>query len=141
LGLDFGTSNTYLVELNFAEEARQIDYFTFRVKPRVKDSLTDLQARITQAKAQGLLLKKNLEANAYERRVDFVCHSVKLEGAELTRGETVEVLERSKMPSSVDNERQNNLERLINGCWKIMKSSSDSPKCFHGRSTKEFYKG
>jgi Fic family protein len=100
LGLDFGTSNTYLVELDLAEDIRKTDYFSFRIRPRVKDVLAELEAKIARASKDGFLTLDTLEKHARDSRIDFVCHSIKIEGADLTRGETVDVLENAKNPSS-----------------------------------------
>lgn len=100
LGLDLGTSNTYLVEMKFAEEMRYTDYFSFRIKPTVKDQLADLHGKINELKKGGLLVTDVIRRHAFESRVDFVCHSVKLEGASITRGETYDILEGTKGPSS-----------------------------------------
>src|SRR5262249_50568027 len=87
-------------ELDLTEDVRKTDYFSFRIKPRVKDALAELEAKITVANKEGFLASERLDKHARDSRVDFVCHSVKIEGADLTRGETIDVLEKANLPAS-----------------------------------------
>lgn len=101
-GIDFGTSNCYAVNLWVVPKTRQSTYPEFKISQAVGTRLRDLELRISNEKEQGIITGEIIREFANKQAVDFIFHSIKIEGSPLTRGTTEELLEGRAQPTTKD---------------------------------------
>jgi fido (protein-threonine AMPylation protein) len=93
IGLDFGNSNSYLVQFaSFSKEIQGSQYPEFILSDRIKEQLRGLEIRISGLRADGRLTKSAIHNHARDQMLEVIFHSNKLEGNPLTKGETSSVL-------------------------------------------------
>lgn len=94
IGLDLGTSNSYVVNLwADAPAISKSNYPTFAVSESAGAQLRALEQRFQQAKSDGLLEKERVEEYSRHKQTEFVFHSIKIEGSTLSKGETEALVE------------------------------------------------
>jgi molecular chaperone DnaK (HSP70)/fido (protein-threonine AMPylation protein) len=91
-GIDFGTSNSYVVNLWSEPTVVDFEYPTFKVSESAGARLRNLQLSIEGAIKTNVLSPEEVLRLAKKRKTEFIFHSIKIEGSELTRGETEEAL-------------------------------------------------
>jgi Fic family protein/molecular chaperone DnaK (HSP70) len=98
-GLDFGTSNSYVVEFLSPSTSVpvQTSYPELRVSTRLTERLRELELLIGARRGEGLLNWQFIRRYAEKVKLNFVFHSNKIEGNRLTQGETQEAFD---LPSS-----------------------------------------
>lgn len=132
VGFDFGTSNSYLVR--FASIPREITasrYPEFTISNRVKDRLRQLELRINELRDAGLLAPERLREHAKNQALDFIFHSIKIEGSCLTRGETEDVLSRPERQGLSEQELEaKNLEVAYDWMLEHFNFAFDQPEMF-----------
>jgi len=101
-GIDFGTSNCYAVNLWVVPKTRQATYPEFKVSQAVGSRLRDLELRVSNEREQGIITGEILREFADKQTIDFIFHSIKIEGSPLTRGTTEELLEGRSQPTTKD---------------------------------------
>jgi len=113
VGIDFGTSNSYVVQfMKPVDIDSEIEYPTLDVIPATLDKLRELEKEILDYKASAMLAEKNIIKYSLDQMLLLVFHSNKIEGNPLTKGET-EIVFRKNDPSGLSKgEREAyNLER------------------------------
>lgn len=89
LGIDFGSSNSYLAKLlKPKEELESFEFPEFKIKPEVMDSLRELEKEIEGLRTRNLLNRQSMAEYAKDHILLLVFHSNKIEGSPLTKGET-----------------------------------------------------
>ncbi|HOS45885.1 MAG TPA: Fic family protein, partial [Paludibacter sp.] len=93
LGIDFGSSNSYLSKLlKPKDEIKPFEYPEFWIKPEVMDSLRVLEGEIEDLRTKNLLNRQTMSEYAMDKILLLVFHSNKIEGNPLSKGETETVL-------------------------------------------------
>ena len=87
-GVDFGTSNSYVVNLWSESVSRDVDYPFFAISESAGNQLRLLEARIKKYQTDNLLTPSTVKALAQKQRTSFIFNSIKIEGSGLTKGET-----------------------------------------------------
>jgi fido (protein-threonine AMPylation protein) len=87
-GIDFGTSNSYVVNLWSEPVARDIDYPTLTISESTGSHLRTLEEKIKQYQKMNLLNAETAKKLADDQRSRFIFNSIKIEGSPLTKGET-----------------------------------------------------
>ncbi len=89
LGIDFGSSNSYLAKLLRAEEKVQsFEFPDYKIKSEVMDLLRKLEGEIDELRTGKALSKQAMMEYAKDQILLLVFHSNKIEGSPLTKGET-----------------------------------------------------
>jgi len=89
LGIDFGSSNSYLAKLLKPKEAVEtFDYPVFKIKSEVMNSLRELEKEIEELRTRNLLNRETISEYAKDQILLLVFHSNKIEGNPLSKGET-----------------------------------------------------
>jgi molecular chaperone DnaK (HSP70)/fido (protein-threonine AMPylation protein) len=101
-GIDFGTSNTYVVDLWSEAKTAISQYPSFRISDSAGLRLRNLDQKIDSTRQGGFLRGESVSKYAAEKQSDFVFHSIKIEGSGLTRGETIDLLEGRKVANNPD---------------------------------------
>ena len=119
LGIDFGTSNSYVVRFLCADnEIQASDYPEYKVNKAVMDRLRVLEEEILNCRNTGLLDSSKLQQYAKDKILVNVFHSNKIEGNPLTKGETEQfVVDIDKKPISIQEKEAKNLIDAYN--WMI----------------------
>jgi molecular chaperone DnaK (HSP70) len=96
-GIDFGTSNSYVVNLwseavSRDEVSRDIAYPTFSISESTGNQLRLLEVKIKEYQAAELLNADSVRRLAEKQRTGFIFNSIKIEGSSLSRGETERAL-------------------------------------------------
>lgn len=132
IGLDFGTSNSYLVRFaSIPEEVTATQYPEFTVSPKVKSRLMDLNLRIEEYREGGCFSKERLIQHAQEQALEIIFHSNKIEGNSLSKGETQLVLSDPKRDGLSKSQLEaKNLETAY--YWMLERADScfDQPESF-----------
>jgi Fic family protein len=112
IGLDFGNSNSYLVQFaSFSKEITASQYPQFTLRDTVKEQLRELEIKLTELRKDGKLTRPQIHAHARDQMLEVIFHSNKLEGNPLTKGETSSVLsDESDRRLSVKEQEAKNLE-------------------------------
>jgi len=93
LGIDFGTSNSYIAKLmSLTTKDEDIGYPKFEISHLVSESLREAEIEIQKNIKTGLLSLQNIQKHAKDRKLHMIFHSNKIENNPLTRGETEEAL-------------------------------------------------
>jgi hypothetical protein len=93
IGLDFGNSNSYLVQFaSFSKEISASEYPQFTLRDTVKEQLRGLEIRLNELRQKGQLTRSQIRAHAHDQMLEVIFHSNKLEGNPLTKGETESIL-------------------------------------------------
>jgi Fic family protein len=89
-GLDFGTSNSYVVEFLSPSVSPPVhsSYPELRLSARLRERLRELELEVTRLRDGGVLGPGLIQSHAERARLSFVFHSNKIEGNQLTQGET-----------------------------------------------------
>jgi Fic family protein len=119
LGIDFGTSNSYVVRFLCAnDEIQASDYPEYKVNKVVMDKLRILEAEIIKFRDEGLLTKDELKQHAKDKILVNVFHSNKIEGNALTKGETeLFIIDQEKEAVTRNEQEAKNLIEAYN--WVI----------------------
>jgi len=89
LGIDFGSSNSYVARLlRSQEESVPSEYPSFKIKPEIMDVLRELEGTIEELQTGNLLNRQAMSEYAKDQTLLLVFHSNKIEGNPLTKGET-----------------------------------------------------
>jgi hypothetical protein len=111
LGIDFGTSNSYVVRFLCAhDEIQASDYPEYKVNENIMNKLRQLEEEICECRKSGILTLEYIKQHAYDSILLNVFHSNKIEGNPLTKGETEKfVLDYDKQPVSMREREAKNL--------------------------------
>jgi len=99
-GIDLGTSNTYVVNLWAETKPVGSQYPNFRVSDSAGVRLRSLDQKIEAARKDGYIQVASAQSYARAKQSDFVFHSIKIEGSNLTKGETDALLEDRTTPTN-----------------------------------------
>lgn len=119
LGIDFGTSNSYVVRfLSTSDEIQTSDYPEYKVNKVVMDELRKTEEEILDCRGAGILNSEAIEQYARDKILVNVFHSNKIEGNPLTKGETeIFVVDQNRQPISRQEKEAKNLITAYN--WMI----------------------
>lgn len=87
-GIDFGTSNTYVVNLWSEAISRDIDYPIFTLSESAGNQIRLLEKKLIDYQSAKLLDSVAVKKLYGEQRAAFIFNSIKIEGSKLTKGET-----------------------------------------------------
>ena len=109
--MDFGTCNSYVASYLTPERKNQIaSYPEYEIARETSAVLLQLEQKCQELRASGILRPDNLIAHARKNELDFVFHSNKIEGNQLSKGQTEAVLEKvSSKQNSKDHREAVNL--------------------------------
>src|SRR3984957_2566224 len=112
LGLDFGTSNSYIVKFaSLPKDVKSHEYPLFGLRPAVKEKLRQLELSLEKLRQAGRISKQLLAGHAADQMLEIIFHSNKIEGNSLTKGETESLLSDSHRIRLTPTEREaKNLE-------------------------------
>jgi hypothetical protein len=97
VGFDFGNSNSYLVKfVSVQQEVKAWQYPEFKIRPKIKDRLQELEIRLVQLHEKGSLTEAKIRKHAEDQMLEVIFHSNKIEGSPLLKGETEAVLLRQQ---------------------------------------------
>ena len=132
LGLDFGTSNSYVVRfLSPAEEIVSADYPQFRVNEDVMEELRRLEEDISLRRSMGLFNDEMIFKSARESTLLMVFHSNKIEGNPLTKGETEAALRKGRVGDMSEKEQEAlNLEDAYKWMISNLEFMEEDPESF-----------
>lgn len=132
IGIDFGTSNSYLAKLvDLKSETKDICYPSFSISKSTTVSLLELETQINDHRESGLLNRKTVSEHAVTKIPHMVYHSIKIEGNKLTEGETVKLLEsKHDLGQSKDQKEAINLERAFEWVIQNLDALYDEPESF-----------
>jgi fido (protein-threonine AMPylation protein) len=129
-GIDFGTSNTYVVNLWSEPVVHDFDYPVFAISESAGSQLRKLELGIQTAKNSGLLTSDVLKSMMESRKVDFIFHSIKIEGSGLTRGETEQALSGSTPVTTKEMQEPLNVASAFDFIASNAAAYRDSPEGF-----------
>ncbi len=132
VGIDFGTSNSYLVKfLSIPQEKSGEQYPVLTISSRTKDRLRSLELRINEFRNKGCFLKANLIEHARKHALEAVFHSNKIEGNPLTKGETqTALLQLNRSQLSAKELEAKNLETAYYWMLEHFESFFEQPESF-----------
>jgi Fic family protein/molecular chaperone DnaK (HSP70) len=132
LGIDFGTSNSYVVRLlGSSEKQSPLQYPILEVRPGILDKLRLLELEIERSRNDGFLNKELLLKHAKSQALLVVFHSNKIEGNPLTKGETEKALF-SDVPDQLSKSQREafNLEKAYQWILENLDSCFQEPEAF-----------
>jgi Fic family protein len=144
IGIDFGTSNTYITKFisTKREEQPTIDFPNYTIKKLIKEKLRKHESDLRELRKQNFFTKEKLIRYAKKQKLLMVFHSNKIEGNPLTIGETDAVTkeEGSKIVSDVEIEARNLYQAYE---WSIENPEEylKSPESFFRELNKIILKG
>jgi Fic family protein len=132
VGIDFGTSNSYVVSfMKPVDIDSEIDYPTFNVIPATLDKLRELEKEILEYKTSGLLAEENIIKYSLDQMLLLVFHSNKIEGNPLTKGETETVIAKNDPSGFSKGEREAyNLEKAYKWMLENYNACIEEPEGF-----------
>ncbi|MBI5579945.1 MAG: Fic family protein [Deltaproteobacteria bacterium] len=132
IGIDFGTSNSYVVELlHTAEERLEDNYPEFSLNEEALENLRKLEKEILELRETGLLELGEIIKFYKDQMLLLVFHSNKIEGNPLTKGETEIILTKNNENNLNKNEREAyNLEKAFMWTLENYKSCFQEPQNF-----------
>ena len=132
LGIDFGTSNSYVVRfLSVIDEIQTSDYPEYTVNKAVMDKLRELEEEIEGCRKNGLFNNETIKQFAKDRILVNVFHSNKIEGNPLTKGETEAfITDHEKQPVSKQEREARNLIAAYNWMIDNVEYLSEDPEGF-----------
>lgn len=132
VGVDFGTSNSYLVKFaSIPHEITAAEYPQFSLSRKVKDALRKLEIKIADLREEGVLRNERLARHAKDQALEVIFHSNKLEGSPLTKGETESVLSASEVAVLSEKQREaKNLEVAYEWMLTSFESLFEQPEAF-----------
>ena len=132
VGIDFGTSNSYVVQfMKPADIDSEIEYPTFDIILATLDKLRELEKEILEYKASGLLAEENIIKYSLDQILLLVFHSNKIEGNPLTKGETETVIGKNDPSGLSKGEREAyNLERAYKWMLENYNACIEEPEGF-----------
>jgi Fic family protein len=93
IGVDFGTSNSYVVKfLKPIEDVGCAEYPDYKVKPRTTEKLREAEFHFKSYSESGLFSINKVIEFSKEQLLQLVFHSNKIEGSPLTKGETKKII-------------------------------------------------
>src|SRR5207244_7207114 len=126
-GLDFGTSNSYMVEFisSTIEPPSTASYPELRVSQKTVQRLRELSLQLDQLRLEGILTRSRILKHAADSALNFVFHSNKIEGSPLTIGET-EVLATQTSYLSTDEKEalgaKTAYDWMVENCESVLQS-------------------
>lgn len=133
VGIDFGTSNTYVTQFVSLKKpkAKSSTYPEYKISSETKNKLIKLETRINELRKDDLFSRELLIEHAKKERLLMVFHSNKLEGNPLTLGETARALtsNNGKLSEKPQLEAQN-LDKAYYWVIDNSESYSQSPEMF-----------
>ncbi len=107
-GVDFGMSNSFAVRFFQPDtpEPESAGYPELAISQRTVDRLRDLELRLSELRDTGRLDNDRVARQARAQKLDFVFHSNKIEGNQLTKGETLAVWNSPRSYGLSDSERE-----------------------------------
>ena len=132
VGIDFGTSNSYLVKfLSIPPVISGHEYPILTISRTIKDRLRALQLRIEELRNKGSFTKDRLIEHAKKHALEVIFHSNKIEGNPLSKGETQTVIaQASRSLLSVKELEAKNLETAYNWVLDNFESLFERPEAF-----------
>lgn len=131
LGLDFGTSNSYLVKfISVPREVSTNQYPEFTLRSKVKEQLRELELRLQGMRIAGRLTPERLMEHARDKMLEVIFHSNKIEGNPLTKGETQDVLASKKRTLTDKEQEAKNLEQAYKWMLDNVESCLKAPESF-----------
>ena len=92
-GVDFGTSNSYAVNVWATPIDKFSRYPKFSLSNSAGERLRKTELAIQKAREDGVLNGDSAKEYSKREQANFIFHSIKIEGSSLTRGETEALLE------------------------------------------------
>lgn len=132
LGLDFGTSNSYLVKFaSIPKELTVHEYPLFALRPAIKEKLRQFELRLEKLRQAGRLSKQRLVGHAADQMLEIIFHSNKIEGNSLTKGETISLLSDAHRSALTPTEREaKNLEIAYKWMIENAGECGETPELF-----------
>jgi len=132
VGFDFGTSNSYLVRFaSIQQEITAARYPEFTIANRVKERLRELELKISELREAGVFTVERLKEHAKSQALDFIFHSNKIEGNQLSRGETENVLAHPEKRQLSEQEREaKNLQEAYRWMLENYDTFFEQPEAF-----------
>ncbi len=108
LGVDFGTSNSYVARFVVPKEkiGEQASYPEYEVSRDTEARLLKIEHRCQELRKHGILSRDKLIKHANNNELDFIFHSNKIEGNKLSRGETKGTLDMAKSTHRSKDEKE-----------------------------------
>ena len=130
IGIDFGTSNSYFVNiLSVPREFKGVEYPEFIINQNVLNKLRGLEVEIQKLKLSKILTQENILNYAKKQLLLTVFHSNKIEGNPLTKGETEEAINRNDIASLNKNQREaHNLQEAYEWTLQHLHSCVEEPE-------------
>lgn len=143
IGLDFGNSNSYLVQFaSFTKEISASQYPQFTLRDTVKDQLRGLEIRLNELREKGQLTRPQIRAHAHDQMLEVIFHSNKLEGSPLTKGETESILSDSLERRLSEKEKEaKNLETAYKWMLDNVEACITSTEAFSRQINNTILKG
>ncbi len=129
-GIDFGTSNSYAVNLWSEPLWKDVDYPVFAISESAGNQLRLLEARIKGYQSDKLLTDSSIKQLAYKQRTSFIFNSIKIEGSGLTKGETELVLSGAIPVSTKELREPVNVANGYDFIMENARSYRDAPESF-----------
>lgn len=143
LGVDFGTSNSYIVRiLGEPDEFRAVEYPEFKIRQAVLDKLRLLENELIESRKAGILGRENAIRHARDQLLLMVFHSNKIEGNPLTKGETEEIISKDSSSNLSKQEKEAfNLQRAYSWMLDYLNSCFEEPEGFIRNLNKMMFEG
>lgn len=94
VGIDFGTSNSYIAKLmSYSSTERETKYPEFEINRIISENLRKTEIEINEYKKDNLLKQDLVVGHSKSRKLHMIFHSNKIEGNKLSKGETQALLE------------------------------------------------
>ncbi len=131
IGLDFGNSNSYLVRfISRPNEVSAAQYPEFTLRPKAKERLRKLELKLEQARSLGALNKSRVLKHAQDQMLEIIFHSNKIEGNQLTKGETEHLLSSHGKALTESELEAKNLESAYRWMLDNVQSCITAPEMF-----------
>lgn len=107
IGIDFGTTNSYVVQfIKTDDEYQDIKYPQFEISSDILNKVRKLESELIELKDSHELDEERLIKYSHNQMLKLVFHSNKIEGNPLTQGETERVLEKTSAAELSTRERE-----------------------------------